>query len=271
MRAALLRIATIAVFLVAASIFAFLNRHDDGSKRADSELATVLPVPLQIFFSGGDRNLAANVGVWRALMVGTGKLPKDVLHALAMVQLDASWLNPAHEDNYYLATAILPWEGEYASAQMILKRSMEVRQGDFLPGFFYGFNKLQFEGDALAAAEALIEASKQAADPGDQQALKVMAARWSERQSDLSAAIALQESLATSTKDVALRRYLLQRVELMRGLQLLREAYQRCRERGLPVNVLRQVEKCVDRPLLWDERRWSDYGLVSGGVVIVAK
>ena len=44
-----------------------------------------------------------------------------------------SWLNPAHEDNYYVATATLPWNGQVDAAQMILRRATLARQKDSQP------------------------------------------------------------------------------------------------------------------------------------------
>lgn len=188
------------------------------------ELSIVLNVPLQIITSACDRYLAANAGVWRAIVVDATKMSPSTLSALAKIQEDASWLNPAHEDNYYIAAAILPWEGEVARGQTILARAMEARHGDILPAFFYGFNQLQFLGDWKGAYKAALIGAERAGNDGDRQLMTVMAARWSERSDDLDSAIRATKRLAENSKDKALQDYLRQRLRRLENLGGLRMA-----------------------------------------------
>lgn len=187
-------------------------------------MSVAMPLPAQVLLSGGDRFLAANAGVWRALMVGVDKLPRETLKALAMIQLDVSVLNPAHEDNYYTAAAILPWEGEVESAQTILKHALKARPYDGYPPFYYGFNQIHFLDDGRGASEVASEAASRVRDPAMQQALAVLSARWAEQGDDTQLAIASVKALAGRSKDKSLNAYLLARVQRLEGLAALREA-----------------------------------------------
>lgn len=197
-------------------------------KRWDvSELSVAMPLPAQVILSGGDRYLAANVGVWRALMVSVGKLPPETLRALAMVQEGVSFLNPAHEDNYYTAAAVLPWEGEVGRAQTVLKRAIEARPYDGYPPFYYGFNQVHFLADARGAAQVTRDAANRVRDPGMSQGLMLVSARWAERGEDLQMAIASITSMAGRSKNKSLKDYLLARVRRLEGLKILREGASR--------------------------------------------
>ncbi len=72
------------------------------------EMQVALPLFVQVFMVAGDRYLAANIAAIRALVVSTEKMKPEDYAILGKVQKDVSWLNPAHEDNYYIAFAILP-------------------------------------------------------------------------------------------------------------------------------------------------------------------
>ena len=132
----------------------------------DLELQVALPLFVQVFMSAGDRYLAANLAAIRALVVTTDKMRPEDYRILGKIQEDASWLNPAHEDNYYIATAILPWNGELDAAQTILKRASQARQFDYQPAFYYAFHLLHFKGDAVGASAWLrAAAEKLPSDP----------------------------------------------------------------------------------------------------------
>lgn len=211
-----------AVLGIALFVLGNWERSPGGLPR--DQLAVAMPVPVQILLAAGDRFAAANVGVWRAIMVSPGDLQRDTVPVLAAIQEAASWLNPAHEDNYYTATAILPWEGEVEKTQIILQRATEARPRDILPPFFLGFNRLHFLGDPQGASEAAQTAAQHAEDAADRQALLVLAARWAERVDDMQASIRLIRQMAETSRDPALQNYLQQRVKRLEGLLVLREA-----------------------------------------------
>lgn len=215
----------VSAFLIVVGFWLFVatNSVRPPPREASDELTVVLNVPLQILSSAGDRFLAANAGAWRAIVVDATKMSRTTVSALAQIQENASWMNPAHEDNYYVAAAILPWEGELQRAQTILSRAMEARPGDILPSFFYGFNQLQFLGDWQGAYRAAVFGAEHAANDGDRQLMTVMAVRWAERSDDLETAQRVTTRLAANTKDSALRQYLEKRLERLQGLAMLRE------------------------------------------------
>lgn len=211
---------------IALGVLAFVvgNWTRPPAKYEPSELRVALNVPLQILAAWGDRYLAANAGTWRAIVVDATRMSSSTLAALARIQEDASWLNPAHEDNYYMAAAILPWEGEFERGQTILRRAMEARRGDILPAFFYGFNQIQFLGDWQSAYQAALRGAESAPTDGDRQLMTVTAARWLERSEDADSAIRLTAKLAETTRDRALQDYLRLRVERLENLRRLRLA-----------------------------------------------
>lgn len=191
------------------------------------DLQVMVPVPLQILGAFGDRYFAANVGTWRAIMVSPRHLSQDELTALAQIQETVSWLNPGHEDNYYTATAILPWAGKIDSTQRILKRATDSRPSDPYAPFFYAFNMLHFYQDRTGASQALLVAASHAPDPGNRQGLTVLAAQWLEKGDNLSNAQGIVLQMAKDTRDPALKAHLTHRAERLAGLITLREATQR--------------------------------------------
>lgn len=217
---------TLGVTMLLAGNFLHRPKHWDVSR-----MTVAMPLPAQVLLSGGDRYLAANAGVWRALMVGVDKLPPETLKALAMIQADVSLLNPAHEDNYYTAAAILPWEGEIERAQVVLKRAVEARPYDGYPPFYYGFNQIHFLGDARSAAAVVRAAADRVRDDGMRQALTVLSVQWTERGEDLQMAIGTIATMAGRTKDKHLQAYLMARVQRLEGLKVLREGASRYLER----------------------------------------
>ncbi|MCB1942779.1 MAG: hypothetical protein KDI53_12195, partial [Candidatus Accumulibacter sp.] len=108
------------------------------------EMEVAMPRFVQVLMAAGDRYLAANLDVFRALVVSAARMAADNYRILSIVQSDAGWLNPAHEDNYYLAAAILPWAGEISATQYILRMATEARPFDSGPPFFYAFNEMHF-------------------------------------------------------------------------------------------------------------------------------
>lgn len=191
---------------------------------AAAEIRVALPLFIQVFMTGGDRFLAANLGSVRSLITETAKMQPDEYKILAKVQVDASWLNPAHEDNYYIASAILPWSGQVDAAQTVLRRASLARPFDYQPAFYYAFNLLHFKGDAAGAAEWLRSAAAKLPDDDERLVMENFAARWLDRADDLATAIAVVESMARQAKRKDFRNYLLQRAQRLRDLLLLRQA-----------------------------------------------
>jgi len=213
-------------------------RHRDAS----AEIRVALPLFVQVAMAGGDRFLAADMASVRALVTETVKMQPDEYKILGRVQADASWLNPAHEDNYYIAAAILPWNGEVDAAQTVLRRASKARFFDYQPAFFYAFNLAHFKGDLLAASEWLREAALKLPDDDERLVMQNFAARWLDRSQDLDLAIRVVEAMAKQAKRKDFRAYLMQRAQRLRDLSTLRRAASEFRARtGAPPQRLAQL------------------------------
>jgi len=188
------------------------------------EMQVALPLFVQVFMVGGDRFLAANISAIRALVVDNFKMKPEEFAILAKVQQDVSWLNPGHEDNYYVATAILPWRGEFEATQLILARATKARPFDFQPAFHYAFNLLHFTGDAVGASAWLREAAEHLPEGDERLQMQNLAAIWMDKAQDVELAIRVIEAMAKQAKRRDFQRYLDMRVARLRALQNLRKA-----------------------------------------------
>lgn len=200
-----------------------------------------LPIPVQVFMAMGDRYLAANMNVFRATVLGGDRHDPTTYAVLGKVQVDAAFLNPGNEDNYYIASAILPWEGEVDAAQIVLRLATEGRQADPYPPFYYGFNQQYFRGDFIGAARAA-EVAAARVEGGARQTLLNIASKWYERLDDPKLAEQTIQALIASTRDAALREHLQKRVVRVRQLAQLRAAAQIYRERfGRPLTTPQEL------------------------------
>lgn len=188
-----------------------------------------LPVYVQVLMAMGDRYLASNINVMRATVVGASNLDKATYQVLGNVQLDAAFLNPGNEDNYYLASAILPWEGEVTAAQRVLALATEGRPTDPYPPFYYGFNQQYFLDDYIGAAKA-VERAAARVEGGARLSLLNIASKWYERVDDPQLAERTIATLRDSTRDEQLRAHLQRRIERVRILATLQQTVQRYRE-----------------------------------------
>ena len=196
------------------------------------EIQVALPLFVQVLMALGDRNLAADFATIRALVVVTEKMRAEEYQVLGRVQMDASWLNPAHEDNYYIAAHILPWAGEYEAAQTVLARATHARFFDYQPAFLYAFNLMHFKGDHAGAAEWLRAAAlKMPEDDENRLIMQNLAARRVDKVPDIDMAIGVVEAMARQSKRKDFRAYLERRVERLRALKSLRAVAAVFRER----------------------------------------
>jgi len=195
------------------------------------EMQVALPLFVQVLMTAGDRNLAANIAAIRALVVNNFKMKPEEFAILAKVQDDVSWLNPGHEDNYYIAAAILPWQGEVDPAQRILARATKARRYDYQPAFFYAFNLLHFKGDAAGASAWMREAAEFLPEGNNRLHMQNLAAIWLDRVQDVDLAIGVVEAMARETKRRDFQDYLERRVTRLRTLKVLRSAQASYQER----------------------------------------
>lgn len=196
---------------------------------ASAEMQTALPRFVQVVMAAGDRYLAANLADFRALVVSTETMQPDNYRILGRVQSDAAWLNPAHEDNYYIANAILPWYGELEAAQYILRQASDARPFDSQPPFYYAFNVFYFLKQPIEAAEWLRVAARHSSDEMEQIQLQQMASQWLGKGDDLELAIRVQEAMIKDTRHKGFAAFLQKRVHRLENLLALEQAMARYR------------------------------------------
>lgn len=227
MRASLLRGSrTILVLALGVALYAagVIGLREHRHPRPSAEIDVALPLFVQVLMAGGDRYLAANMGAIRALIIETAKMHSDEYKILAKVQRDASWLNPAHEDNYYVAAAILSWNDQVDAAQTILRRAAGARPFDWQPAFYYAFNQLHFRGDAVGASTWLRAAAAKIEDEELRLTMENFAVRWLDRANDLEFALTVVDSMIKQAKRKDFRDYLEIRAQRLRSLITLRKA-----------------------------------------------
>lgn len=191
---------------------------------ADAEMRFVLPRMVQIVMTAGDRYLAANLASIRALVAPPEGMGEQQYEIQARVHMDAAVLNPAHHDNYFIAAAVLPWNGQLDAAQFVLRRASDARPFDLWPPYQYAFHEWHFRKNPLEAVKWLYIAADRTANYKAHYSLKDMAARWMATSDDLPEAIRVVRAMAESSKDKAFKRYLMQRVQRLENLHQLREA-----------------------------------------------
>lgn len=216
--------------------------------QTSAEMEVVLPRFVQVMMAGGDRHLAANLAGFRALVASPEKMTEDGLRILGIVQTDLAWLNPAHEDNYYIAAAILPWNGEVIAAQNILRRANDARPFDWQPAFYYAFNALHFQKNPVEGAEWLRIASSHTRDEMERIEFQQLAAQWVIRGEDKELAIRLHRTMARETRHKAFALFLERRAIRLENLLALESASARFSERM--GRQPRRTEELVEQGLL---------------------
>lgn len=236
----------------------------------ENDLDVHFPIPVQLVMALGDRYLASNAGTLRATLIGGGKLGNKAA-LLALVQQDAAWFNPGQEDNYYLATANLPWEGQVDEAQTVLRRAAAGRPSDPYPLFYYGFNQQYFLGDYMGAARALEKAALRV-EGNDRSMLLNMAAKWYERIDNPAIAIAMITDLKRKSQNPELTEYLqmrLQRVQLLEKLRAAARTYQS--KTGRPLRQLEDLQREGIVSVLPKDPLGSGFVVKKGDVVVKRK
>jgi hypothetical protein len=259
------------VLLAGAALFTVASTSLRQQKRgnASAEIQVALPLFVQVFMTGGDRFLAANLGSIRALITETARMHPDEYKILAKVQVDASWLNPAHEDNYYIASGVLPWNGQVDAAQTVLRRASLARPFDYQPAFYYAFNRVHFMADPAGASEWLRRAAANLPDDNERLTMENFAARWLDKADDLGLAIAVVESMARQAKRKDFRNYLLLRAQRLRDLLGLRQAAERYRQQhGAPPQFLEQLLRSGVLTTLPVDPFGIGYAIDAGGIPV---
>lgn len=190
-----------------------------------------LPIPVQLAYSAGDPFLAANLNVFRSLMVEARVTEAETYRIQGQLQADAAFFNPRHEDNYYVGAAILPWNGQVEAAQTVLLKAAQSRDWDMWPAFYYAFNAMYFEHDMRKAGHWAEVAAER--HPRNAAALRDMAAKWYERGDDPEIALNILVAMYDQSKDENFRALLAARIVRLQGLHKLREAASEYRQRNV--------------------------------------
>jgi tetratricopeptide (TPR) repeat protein len=228
-----------AIFVFATARFADFPR-----KFPDTEMEVTLPRFVQVVMTGGDRYLAANITLVRSLLNPLGDDSYEHYAAQAKIQTDAAWLNPRHEDNYYIAAAVLSWSGHVSEAEEILQQAVVSRPFDMLPAFYLGFDYFYFDRDSARGAQLMYEAANRADSEQNRIALTRIASRWTERGHDARDALRMVEVMILQAHGLSLKRYLQVRAERLRGLIALQDGAKRYRERtGKPPATLDDLRR----------------------------
>jgi tetratricopeptide (TPR) repeat protein len=196
--------------------------------KAAEQINVAISPEVQIALAGGDPFLASNLAVFRATIVSVQDLNPADYPILAKVQDDASHLNPAQGDNYYVAQGVLPWVGEHSTAMAILERATQARPTDFLPPYFLGFDYMYFEGKFDLSGRSYLEAANRVGGK-NRDALLNHAAKFMEKGNNPATAIEFINGLIKSTRNPGLQHFLRGRILRLEGLITLRnaaEAYQ---------------------------------------------
>lgn len=191
---------------------------------AAPELLIDLPRFAQVLLAAGDRYLAANLSGFRVLVADTGRMSRDDYIVQGNLQRDLAWFNPAHEDNYYIAAAILPWNSQVDAAEYVLRRASDKRVFDWYPLFHLGFLLYHFRQDPANGARCLLEAAPRVGSQQDQWALQNVAAVWIEKGYETANAAGMVAAMAESSPRGAFRNYLQVRAGRLRDLAALQQA-----------------------------------------------
>lgn len=208
---------------VLAYVGAQRNIQPRNNETAGPELLVSLPLAAQVLMAVGDRNLAANLAGFRVLVADTLRMNASDFAVQGRLQHDIAWLNPVHEDNYYIAAALLPWNGQLEAAQFVLRHASETRIFDYQPVFYYAFNIYHFRRDPATAAQLLLDAANRPIEQQDQWALQNLAARWLERGYQTGTAATLVDAMAKNAPPGGFKKYLGLRAQRLRDLARLQE------------------------------------------------
>jgi hypothetical protein len=216
----------LAALVIGALIYAgaIVQLKDKPRDEVTVELATALPRFIQVAMSGGDRFLAANINVFRALVAATERMNRENFRVQGILQRDAAWLNPAHEDNYYIAAAILAWNNEVAAADDVLRSAEHARPFDPLPPFYLAFDHYHFHKRSQEAISLMRIAAARSPDIKQRQAFEYIAARWTERREDTEVAIAMLRAMLVDAPTRRFRKHLELRIQRLEGVAALETA-----------------------------------------------
>ena len=190
----------------------------------------VISAPVQVLLAGGDRFLAADFEAIRVAATADDSAADNEASASFRIRAHrvVAQLNPCHEDNYYIANAMLSWGGAPSEGLDVLRRATDCRVWDEYPAFYLGFNEWFFNRDASAARNAMELAGDRAADPQQAATLRRMGVMIEAGEfADQRVALAFLRQERAQAGDDKLREMLDRRITRLEGLIALRDAQAR--------------------------------------------
>lgn len=197
-------------------------RDDTQSRNQEKSAAIAIAAPVQILLYGGDRFLAANIETIRAAASSTA----PEAHSFSLrAHLEASRLNPCHEDNYWIGNVALSWGGAKEEGFALLRNAMRCRYWDEWPAFFYGFNQNFFNHNIKEARWALELAAQRTPHNANAALFRNFSIMLAAGEiNDTRMALELIEKERDQASDPKLKEMLAQRATRLRGLLTLRDA-----------------------------------------------
>lgn len=195
----------------------------------------VISAPLLTALYGGDHFLAANLETIRLSATGIEGGQADIYYLIRAHEV-ASTLNPCHEDNFYLANALLTWGGAVDEGAKILQRATECRYWDEVPPFFYGFNQFFFNHNTPEAQRSLeVAAKRSSANAASFRGLAIMMEVGQIEEETVALKILRHER--EKAEGAKLAAMLDKRIARLEGLAQLREAQRQYEEHmGIPLS-----------------------------------
>lgn len=192
-------------------------------RQPPADALVAMPPILLLGLYGGDRYLAADVENARLMGAEVEVNQKSALRYYQMAHEAISVLNPCHEDNFYVANAILGWGGAQDESFKILERATACRFWDEWPPFYYGFNRYYLDKNGEAASRYMQIAADR---KGENQVLFQRLAITLKAGSipDSRQALRFLQAEQKSARDARLRRSLGYRIGRLEGLIQLEDA-----------------------------------------------
>lgn len=212
---------------------------EDRNRQSVLDGQVVITAPVQTLLFGGDRYLAADIETIRAAALGSDT--SDATAYRLRAHRVVAELNPCHEDNYYLANALLTWGGSEREGNEVVEKAMACRSWDEMPPFIYGFNLYFFGRHSSEAAKALEIAASRATD--NAAAMRKLAIMINvESLNDDQMALDYLRQQRRTAKDPKLIAMLDKRLIRLEGLVTLREGQRRYEQRfGKPLHDPRDL------------------------------
>ena len=214
--------------LAAVSLLVFITLNalaTRGPASSGADLSrTVVPVVPGLLALLGDRHLAANIGYIR--VVTLSRFDDNNASTRAQIQQQTAFYNPRHEDNYDIAGALLPWEGEVKTAQEILLKAAAARPWDAYPYLLAGLNAANIDKNYNKAASYIAKAAVKETGQNRDYLLN-LAAKYHSQQRDLGAALAQLKTLQQSAVSTRAKRLLAAREQRLQQLLFLQTAVDR--------------------------------------------